>query len=141
MPLSMISAVVNTDGDPLDNIACFDPSVILARMRREFPEIEIDPTDYAWRDYKGFLAMGLTSEDSALGVAAADARHRGPLWLFRIPSPDGVSIRGSTERYRVLFHRSQPFPEALRLRLLEFLEKLRFIPCVEILEEELQDNQ
>ena len=86
--------------------------------------------------YKQLLQMGHLEEQeagrpTALGVAAADARRRGPLWLCRVPSPGGW-VRGTAERHVVQFTSDTPFSEPLRSELLRFVEGLRFAPCVSI---------
>ncbi len=103
-------------------ICAFDPTKVVARLRQVFPGAEVDPTDHAWRDYETFLRMGKMEEQeagrpTALGVAAADARRRGPLWAFSVPSPGGGCVRGTAERHVVRFHSETPFPETLRSEL------------------------
>lgn len=117
-------------GDP-DVICSFDPTKVIARLQKAFPEIVVASKDYAWRDYDTFRStMGLTDESGALGVAARDARRRGPVWLFRLPVEGVEPIRGKAERHFVGFHSEVPFPEPLRTRLIQFTENLRFAPCV-----------
>jgi len=98
----MYEIIAHIEGgfDDLDVVYAFDPTKVVVRLRRDFPGTEVDTTDYAWRDYKAFLKMGLTEEWkdgrwTALATAANDARRRGPLWLFRVPTPDGD---GSADR-------------------------------------------
>jgi hypothetical protein len=109
---------------------CFDPTVIVVRLRDLFPDIEIDPQDYAWRDYDAFKQRGDTS--GAIQVAENDAQQRGPLWLFRIPIPGQPALSGSVERYRFRISTDEPFQEAIKLRLITFLEGLQCKPEVEI---------
>lgn len=128
-----ISANIDGGWDDLDVVCSFDPTKVIARLRVQFPDAEVDPTDYGWRDYQSFLRMGLSEEQSsALGVAAADARRRGPIWKFRVPSPAGGWVLGHAERHHVSFVADGPFPEPLRSQLLRFMEGLRFAPCVSV---------
>jgi hypothetical protein len=94
--------------------------------------LAVDPQDYAWRDFDLFVQHGLVDESGALGVAARDARRRGPVWLFRLPAAGEGTIRGKAERHCVSFSSESPFPEPLRSRLVEFVEGLRFAPCVSV---------
>jgi hypothetical protein len=125
-----ISANIEGGFDDPDVVCAFDPTKVVVRLRLAFPGADMDPKDYAWRDYDGFLRMGHADEAGILGVAARDARRRGPLWLFRVPAPGGGWVKGSAERHMVRFHDQAPIPEPLRSRLLGFVEGLRFAPCV-----------
>ena len=78
--------------------------------------MQVDPQDYAWRDFDLFVQHGLVDESGALGVAARDARRRGPVWLFRLPAAGEGTIRGKAERHCVSFSSESPFPEPLRSR-------------------------
>jgi len=127
----IVAAIEGGFADP-DVLCAFDPSKVVARLRREFPGIDVDPQDYAWRDFDLFVRRGLVDESGALGVAARDARRRGRLWLFRLPAADGVTVRGSAERHYVRFHSDTAFPEPLRSRLIGFAEGLRFAACVSV---------
>ena len=73
-----------------------------------------------------------TAVEKVFDLEAPDARRRGPVWLFRIPNPDGGWIRGKAERHYVTFSEKKPFVEPLRSRLLDFVERLRFAPCVTV---------
>jgi hypothetical protein len=116
-------------GDP-DVVCAFDPNKVVVRLQRLFPDLEVDPRDYAWRDFDAFAQHGLVDESGALGVAARDARRRGPVWLFRLSVGGEGVIRGQAERHFVTFSSDGPFPEPLRSRLIEFVEGLKFAPCV-----------
>jgi hypothetical protein len=135
-----IVAEIEGGFDDPDVLCAFDPNKVVARLRREFPGIDVDPKDYAWRDFDLFVQHGLVDESGALGVAARDARSRGPVWLFRLPAAGGVSVRGSAERHFVGFHSETAFPEPLRSRLIRFVEGLRFAPCVSVKCVQLIDN-
>jgi hypothetical protein len=128
----IISAAIEGGVDDPEVVCAFDPNKVVFRLRRLFPGLEVDPQDYAWRDFDLFTQRGLVDESGALGVAARDARRRGPIWLFRLPAEGEVAIRGKAERHDVSFTSKSPFPEPLRSRLIEFVEGLRFAPCVSV---------
>ncbi|HXD86227.1 MAG TPA: hypothetical protein VN641_07020 [Urbifossiella sp.] len=129
----MFEIVAEIEGgfDDPDVLCAFDPNKVVFRLRQLFPGLEVDPQDYAWRDFDLFTRHGLVDEAGALGVAARDARRRGPVWLFRLPTEDGA-ICGKAERHFVSFTSKSPFPEPLRSRLIAFVEGLRFAPCVTV---------
>jgi len=136
----IISAAIKGGFDDPDVVCAFDPNKVVFRACREFPGTEVDPRDYAWRDFDLFVQHGYVDESGALGVAARDARRRGPVWLFRIPAGEGT-IRGRAERHSVTFSSDFPFPEPLRSRLIEFVERLRFAPCVRVKCVRLEGNE
>jgi hypothetical protein len=128
----IISATIEGGfGDP-DVLCAFDPNKIVARLRLEFPGMEVDPRDFAWRDFDNFVQHGVVDESGALGIAARDARRRGPVWKFQLLAAGGKSIRGTAERHTVYFLDEDPFPEPVRSQLVLFAEGLRFAPCVTV---------
>jgi hypothetical protein len=136
----VISATIEGGFDDPDVVCAFDPNKVVARLRGIFPDLEVDPRDYAWRDFDLFAQHGLVDESGALVVAARDARRRGPVWLFRLPPGCGGTIRGMAERHYVSFSSESPFPEPLRSQLIGFAEGLRFAPCVSVKCERVEDN-
>jgi hypothetical protein len=135
-----IAAEIEGGFDDPDVVCAFDPNKVILRLRRLFPGLEVDAQDYAWRDFELFARHawrdfelfarhGLVDESGALGVAARDARRRGPVWLFRLPSESGA-VRGKAERHFVSFFSESPFAEPLRSQLIAFVEGLRFASCV-----------
>ena len=135
----LIAAEIEGGFDNPDVFCAFDPNKVVFRLRQLFPDLEVDPQDYAWRDFDLFTRHGLVDESGALGVAARDARRRGPVWLFRLP-PGDRAIRGKAERHFVSFSSESPFPEPLRSRLIAFVEGLRFAPCVRVKCVGVEDN-
>jgi hypothetical protein len=133
-----ISATVSGFGLDPNVFCCFDPTVVIARLRKAFPEVEVLPQDFAWRDFDAFRQHGVVGE--AVRIAENDARRRGPLWVFRLPVPGKPAIRGAAERYCVRIFNEEPIPEPLRSRFLAFLEGLRFAPCVGVKSVRVEDN-
>jgi hypothetical protein len=130
---SEISAQIEGGFDDPEVIAAFDPSKIVGRVLREFPGTEFENKDWAWRMLRWVRERGRIEDfEKVFDLEASDARRRGPIWLFRIPNPEGGWIRGKVERHYVIFYLSTPFPEPLRSRLLDFVERLRFAPCVTV---------
>ena len=128
-----IAAKIDGAGVEMSNICCFDPTVVMARLRRHFPEVETNPEDFAWRAYDFFKEQGAGDGiEGAVRVAASDARRRGPIWTFSLPIKDRPPVRGRAERYDVSIWSDEPIPEPLRSRFISFLEELRFAPCVSI---------
>ena len=128
-----ISARIEGGSDDPEVIAAFDPSKVVSRVLSEFPGTEFELKDWAWRCLNGFRKLGRIADfEKVFDLEASDARRRGPVWQFRIPNPDGGWIRGKTERHYVTFSDKKPFVERLRSRLLDFVERLRFAPCVTV---------
>jgi hypothetical protein len=125
-----ISASVAGAGTDATVICCFDPTMVIVRLKRALPKVEVDPHDHAWRDYEHFQQMA--DAEGAMRTAERDALRRGPQYLFRFPSPGRAVIFGRAERYDVRIWSDEPIPEPLRSRFLEFLENLRFAPCVSV---------
>lgn len=134
-----ISATVAGHGMDMDVVCCFDPTIIVARLRKSFPAVEIIPQDFAWRDYDAFKQRGAV--EGAVRIAENDARRRGPIWTFRLPVPGRASIRGRAERYVVSIWSEETVPEPLRTRFIQFLEDLRFGPWVRVKSVRLEGNE
>src|SRR5687767_2386405 len=105
----VISAAVSGHGLDPRIVCCFDPTLV--RLREAFPEVEVIPEDFAWKDYDAFRARG--EVDGAVRIAESDARRRGPIWQFRLPVPGRLPIRGRAERYDVSIWSEDPVPEPL----------------------------
>jgi hypothetical protein len=135
----LISA--NIAGYGLDKavVWCFEPTMVIARLRDEFPEVEVISEDLAWRDYDDFRQHGV--EGKALRMAEIDARRRGPIWKFLLPVAGKPAIVGWAERYSVKIRSAEPIPEPLRSRFLAFLEKLRFCDHVTVTSVRLEGNR
>lgn len=139
-----ISAKIRGDGFDKSVVCCFDPTVVMGRLRTRFPDVELIPGDASLRDRNGFLEMlqkepGSVSE-KALRLAERDAQRRGPIWVFRLPVPGRSPLRGWAERYSVRLFSEEPVPEPLRSRFIEFLEGLRFATCVGVKSVRLEGN-
>ena len=135
-----IAASIEGGFDDPEVLCAFDPNKVVFRLRRLFPGLEVDPQDYAWRDFDLFTRHGLVDESGALGVAARDARRRGPVWRFLVPVAGGGRVQGQAERHFVRFMSKSPFPEPLRSQLVAFVEGLRFAPCVGVKCVRVEDN-
>ena len=121
-----IAAEVPGCGTEIDVVGCFDPTVVIARLRRAFPdEVEVDPEDQGWKDYKAMLRLG--GYEPALRTAERDAQRRAPIRLFRFPTGTEQVVYGKAERYHVSIWSEQPIPEPLKSRFLEFLRGLEFL--------------
>jgi hypothetical protein len=127
-----IAASIDGGFDDPEVLCAFDPNKVVARLRGLFPGLEVDSRDHAWRDFDFFAQHGMVDESGALGIAARDARRRGPVWRFRVPVASGGHVQGQAERHFVWFMSQTPFPEPLRSQLIEFVEGLRFAPCVSV---------
>jgi hypothetical protein len=135
----IISASVPGAGMDSSVVGCFDPTVVIARLRKAFPDVEVIPQDFAWKDYDSFRQRGAV--EGAVRIAENDARRRGPIWTFRMPQPGRPPIRGRAERYDVSLWSDEPVPEPLRSQFIEFLAELRFAPCVSIKSVRLEGNE
>jgi hypothetical protein len=101
-----VAAKIPGFGCSRDNVGCFDPTVVIGRLKEAFPEAEVDAEDRAWRDFEGLKRLGEVegerpAKDASLRIAASDARRRGPIWAFELPTAEGTRIRGYAERYCV----------------------------------------
>lgn len=119
-------------------VGCFDPTVVVVRLKREFPDVVVSSEDLAWRDYDVFKQRGAV--DHAVRIAQNDARRRGPIWAFRFPTSGGAPIKGRAERYNVQILSDEPIPEPLRSRFIAFLNELRFAPFVSVKSVNLDGN-
>lgn len=135
-----ISATIPGHGCERDNILCFDPNIVMGRLGEAFPDVEIDPRDYSWKDYEAFVSRGLTENDGAVRVALADAMRRGPIFRYRLPVGDGLYLQGHAERYVVGVWSEEPIPEPTRSKFLEFLRSLRVSPSIEIQSLRIEGN-
>lgn len=133
-----VAATIPGFGCSLDNIGCFDPWIVVARLKEAIPEVVVQPEDSAWRAYDWFQAHGAV--EGAIRIAERDAMRRGPIWSFEIPTTDGRMIRGHAERYVVEIGGEEPIPNDLKGRFLAFLETLRFAPFVEVSSERIDGN-
>jgi hypothetical protein len=124
-----IGAQVRGGGFDEAIVGCFDPTVVVVRLRKVFPEVTVDQEDFAWKDYDLFKRMGAV--EGCVRVAERDARRRGMMWRFHLPLGNGRTAVGIAERYSVRIHDEEPIPEPVRLRFLAFLEELRFSADVE----------
>lgn len=140
MKCRMYEISANVAGGGLDKnvVCCFDPTIVVLRLRDAFPDIEIIPEDFAWKDYESFKNRGAV--EGAVGIAENDARRRGPIWAFHLPVPGKISIGGRAERYHVSIFSDEPVPEPLRSRFIAFLQELRFAPCVIVKSVRLEGN-
>jgi hypothetical protein len=136
----VISASVDGAGTDSNVVCCFDPTIVIVRLRRTFPTVEVILQDFAWRDYDAFKQRGAVEGDGALRIAENDARRRGPIWTFRLPAPGRPPICGRAERYDVSIWSEAPLPEPLRSQFLLFLEGLQFADCVRIESIRLEGN-
>jgi hypothetical protein len=134
-----VAAKIPGFGTELHNIGCFDPTIIICRLRKSFPEAVVNPEDFAWRDYDSFRRRGAI--DGAVRIAESDARRRGPIWTFTIPTGPERVVRGKAERYVVSIFDTEPIPADLKSRFLSFLEELKFAPFVEVSSIRIEGNE
>lgn len=136
----MFEISANVAGYGMDSavVCCFDPTIVVVRLQQSFPDVEVIPRDFAWRDFDEFKQRGVV--EGAVRIAENDARRRGPIWTFRFPTSDGEPIHGKAERYVVAIWSRQPVPEPLRSQFIAFLETLKFAPCVTVQSIRLEGN-
>lgn len=66
-----------------DVACCFDPRVVMLRLRQEFGDLlESEFKDVSWKDHDHFLKVGAC--ESAIRAAENDAMRRGPNFPFKI---------------------------------------------------------
>jgi hypothetical protein len=133
-----VAAEIPGFGVSLENVGCFDPTVVVARLKKAIPEVVVRP-NIAWKDYDSFREHG--APEGALLIAINDAMRRGPNWSFDIPTAAGRMIHGNAERYVVRICDSEPIPEDLKTRFLAFLETIRFAPFVQVSSIRIDGNE
>jgi hypothetical protein len=119
-------------------VGCFDPTVVIVRLRKAFPEVTVDQEDFAWKYHDAFKRRGVV--DGAVRIAECDARRRGPIWRFHLPMGNGRNVTGWAERYSIRILDEEPIPEPVQTRFLAFLEELRFSPAVEVASVRIEGN-
>src|SRR5687767_5447316 len=67
----VISASVTGAGMDTDIVCCFDPAVVVVRLREAFPEVEVIPEDFSWKAYDAMRARR-----NGLGGEGRRARRR-----------------------------------------------------------------
>lgn len=134
----LISANVAGNGMDAAVVGCFDPTVVVVRLKQAFPEVEVIPEDFAWRHYDAFKRRGAV--DGAIRIAENDARRRGPIWTFRFPTSGKEPIKGRAERYIIEIMSDEPIPEPLRTRFIAFLNELKFAHFVTVKSVKLNGN-
>ena len=134
----LISADIRGAGMDKSIIYCFDPTIVVARLREVFKEINVTPQERSRNDLHRLVE--LEAPESAIEIAAADARRRGPIWTFELSTAASQKIRGRAERYCVTFISDAPIPEDFRIRIIAFLKQLQFSECVEIKSVRLEGN-
>lgn len=105
---------------------CFDPRIVMFRLRDEFGDlVESEFKDVSWDAHDRFLEIGAV--EGAIRSARNDGMRRGPNFPFKIRW-EGETYQGNAERYVVRLSSPKPIPEALRRRFRAFLEKLTIVP-------------
>jgi hypothetical protein len=120
-------------------IGCFDPTVAIVRLRKAFPEVTVDPEDFAWKYFDEFKRRGAV--EGAVRIAESDARRRGPIWRFHLPLGNGRNAMGWAERYSVRILDEEPIPAPIRERFLAFLAELCFCAGVEMASVRIEDDE
>lgn len=122
----VISAVVPEGRINPKSIFCFDPTIVVERLRELLDdEIEITEPDYTARLCDEFQRMNVSPR--TMRVAENDDRRRGPVIVFRINSDSGMAIRGHAERYTVRLSCDAPIPERIKSKVLSFFRDVEGI--------------
>ena len=122
----VISAVVPEGRIKPKSIFCFDPTIVVERLRELLDdEIEITEPDYTARVCDEFQRMNVSPR--TMRVAENDDRRRGPVIGFRINSDSGMTICGQAERYYVHLSCEAPIPEPIKSIFLSFFREVEGI--------------
>jgi hypothetical protein len=111
-------------------VATFDPEKVLRRLKEQFPEAEIDPTDWAEREVASldaFLEQRCVppeTKDAMRRQIRGKARRNGPVYRFKLADGVGTAIEGYSSRYRVVFRSAHDVEEECRSRIADFLRSL-----------------
>lgn len=114
-----------------DAVGAFEPHKVLDRLRRAFPDAEIDPTDHQqvrlerelewWSRHVGDPEQRASMVRQSWGLY----RRNGPTYRFVVPLPSGHRVRGGARRLSVSFWVPPDLPPEQRERLASFLRSLR----------------
>lgn len=114
-------------------VGTFDPLKVVARIRRDFPEAIVDPTDYdaekLKRDLKVMESIPfevIPEERRAVMIRQVThtAQQDGPTFRFEIPTAAGP-VKGQARRYSVMLDLPDGLDNDVRGRFEAFLKGLR----------------
>jgi hypothetical protein len=129
----IMSADIKGAGLDIHVVSCFDPTVVIARLRKRFPNVLIGPDDLSRKDIELLSQMKpMQGKEDALLIAQRDAQRRGPIWAFELPQDSDIKILGTAERHRVSFRSDRPIREPLRSEIWAWLRELKYGPDVTI---------
>jgi hypothetical protein len=107
-----------------------DPAASIDKLKEWFPEVTVLPGDQLAASVKQIeeatVAERQKNPDSPLHSVLESERRKsrtfGPAYAFRLPLPEGGTLRGNARRYNVTFLFDDPLSESLRQRLIAFLQ-------------------
>jgi hypothetical protein len=111
-------------------VATFDPEKVLQRLKEQFPEADIDTTDWAESEV---ASLDSFLERRSVPAETSDAMRRqirrkavrnGPIYKFKLTDGDGISIEGYSSRYRVVFRSANDIDQKFCGRIIDFLRSL-----------------
>jgi hypothetical protein len=111
-------------------VATFDPEKVLWRLKEQFPEAEINTTDWAEREVASldsFLeerAIAPETKETMRKQIRGKARRNGPVYKFKLVDGKGATIEGQSSRYRVVFRSAHDIEETFRQQITDFLRGL-----------------
>lgn len=89
-----------------EDIGCFNPQHFVALVTREFPETELDRTDWSADEVERIDAISLTScaSNETRSVIRRQIRGKslrnGPTYRFTVTLPSGARLEGCVSRFR-----------------------------------------
>lgn len=112
-----------------DYVGTFDPSKVMAMVKRAFPETIIDWTDHQEarlkRALEAFAQIPEPRRESMVRSAWHDAWDNGPTFRFEIPCDGERTIKGQARRYSITFEIPDGVSGDMRDRLKAFLSGLQ----------------
>jgi hypothetical protein len=110
-----------------DEVAVFDPEKVIARLRSDFPEADVDPTDQSAAEVervrqfaKSHLDSDSEVQSTVLRQIQGKARRNGPVYSFEL-----AGVTGTAGRYSISFVSDVEIEPSLRQRIVTFLESLK----------------
>ena len=112
-----------------DSVGAFEPEKVLRQLRREFPDLEIDPTDHQrvrlLRELEFWSTLGAELRETLVRQSWGLYQTMGPTYRFAIPFPFGHRVTGGARRMSVSFKLPVAFPREYREQVLAFLQSLQ----------------
>lgn len=114
-----------------DEVLTFDPEKILFKLKKYFPQVEIDKTDYSRKEVERvtkFANENISEPDRSKMINQVHGKNRanGPAFLFKIPINENIQINGRVQRYSISFKSEEDFNLETEKTIIDFLKSLKY---------------